>query len=590
LKLRGKLFSILGISYLFISIGIIITSNSILINGFVEQENEDILEELEIGANSLELRLEALEHRAIELGNNDNVYTYMQSGLEHLVNDFLLSSSFMDNKISFLVFKDINGDIVLGKGFDHIKLRNMELDESIEEILESDVLLDLETVNTGLVVTENGLVMISTSPILTTDGKGPALGITICGRILDPMEVYRLSETTSVNLQLVENNDAIADGELTGSAYYVTRPKYDTITAFKAIKDMNGVESIALVVQSDRDYFNQAVIMLAYFVGASVLSGLIIGLIAIIATNRYILEKIIKLSEEVNSIDPRALDERRVEIKGDDEISELSLDIDRMLELLEEYQRLLKEKERMATIGETAAMVGHDLRNPLQVVIMLGSRLSKISSRLGSLGIEDKAVNELNIIEGKLRDQVGYMNKIVSDLQDYSRNIRLVPAYSDFKGMIVDILETMQVPETISVESNLDETLGNVYADENYLRRVFNNLINNAIQAMPNGGKLTVSGSIEDKTVHFSVGDTGMGIKKEDMDSIFRPLFTTKAKGTGLGLAVCKRVVTAHGGKIWFESELGVGTTFHIEFPENTSDSIESIATAETAGEIVEVN
>ncbi len=107
---------------------------------------------------------------------------------------------------------------------------------------------------------------------------------------------------------------------------------------------------------------------------------------------------------------------------------------------------------------------------------------------------------------------------------------------------------------------------------------------------MPNGGILTVSGSIDNKTVHFSVGDTGMGIKKEDMDSIFRPLFTTKAKGTGLGLAVCKRVVTAHGGTIRFESELGVGTTFHIEFPENTSDSIESIATAETAGEIVEVN
>lgn len=88
-------------------------------------------------------------------------------------------------------------------------------------------------------------------------------------------------------------------------------------------------------MQSDRDYFNQAVIILAYFVGASVLSRLIIGLIAIITTNRYILEKIIKLSEEVNSINPHSLVDRRVEVKGDYEISELSFDIGRMLEALE---------------------------------------------------------------------------------------------------------------------------------------------------------------------------------------------------------------------------------------------------------------
>jgi signal transduction histidine kinase len=118
------------------------------------------------------------------------------------------------------------------------------------------------------------------------------------------------------------------------------------------------------------------------------------------------------------------------------------------------------------------------LETPLQVVIMLGSRLSKISKRLGILGADKKSIKDLDTIEVKLRDQVGYMNKIVSDLQDYSRNIRLDPEYSDLKGMI---LESIQVPKSISVEFNLDDKLGNVYADENYLRRVFNNLINNAI-------------------------------------------------------------------------------------------------------------
>jgi signal transduction histidine kinase len=561
------MFLILGFSYLFISIGIIISSNTILINGFVEQENEDILKQLDIGLKSLELRLDVLEHRAVELGYNDNVYMYMQSGLKHLVNDYLLSSSFIDNALSFIIFQDTNGDIVLSKAFDHIELKNVELDASISDFVRSRSFSGLQNVKTGIVSMEDYMVMISASPILTTEGNGPQMGLMICGRVLDPIEMNRLSETTSVDLWIMRNSEEIANGNLTSLDYQVFRPRYDTISAYKAITDIDGAESIAIRVESDREYFNQAVIMLAYFVGASVLTGLIIGLVAMIITNRFILEKIIRLSGEVNSINPHALDERRVEISGDDEISELSVDIDRMIEALGEYQQLLKEKERMATIGETAAMVGHDLRNPLQVIVMIGSRLGKIGNKLASLGVDDKSLKELSLIDSKLRDQTGYMNKIVSDLQDFARNIRLNMDYSDLKGMILGVVESIQMPESIIVETELDDELANVYADVDYLRRVFNNLINNALQAMQEGGKLSILGSVDGDTAHLIVEDTGSGIKEEDRSSIFTPLFTTKAKGTGLGLAVCRRVVTAHNGRIWYETEIGVGTQFHIELP-----------------------
>jgi signal transduction histidine kinase len=130
-----------------------------------------------------------------------------------------------------------------------------------------------------------------------------------------------------------------------------------------------------------------------------------------------------------------------------------------------------------------------------------------------------------------------------------------------------------------------------VYADESYLRRVFNNLINNAFQAMPDGGRLSVLGEAEGNIAHFTVSDTGMGIKEEDRDSIFTALFTTKAKGTGLGLAVCKRVVNEHGGKIWFETEIGVGTKFHVELPMNAVEENEDPAPViEVSEEIVELN
>lgn len=580
MKIRGKMFMILGISYLFISIGIIVSSNNILISGFIEQENEDIIKQLEIGAHSLELRMETLEHTAIEHGHNDNIYMFMQSGMQHLVNDFLLSSNFIEKQFSFLAFRDLEGTTVLSKSFDHIELRNTEIDESVMDLLNSETLFDLETTVKGVLPTESGLLMISSSPILTTEGKGPAMGVTIVGRYLDQIEVNRLAETTSVDLKIMKNTEMVADGNLSNGNYYVNRPKYDSITAYKALTDLEGSDSIAIQVESDRDYFNQAVMMLAYFVGSSVLTGLIIGFIAMIATNRFILEKIIKLSGEVNAINPRSLEIRKVEIQGDDEISELSMDIDNMIDVLGEYQQILKEKERMATIGETAAMVGHDLRNPLQVVVMLSSRLSKISKKLVTNGVEDRSIKELDLIEEKLRDQTGYMNKIVSDLQDYSRNIKLNLADSDLIGMIMGVLEMMNLPNSINVETEMDDSLSNVYADETYLRRVFNNLINNAVQAMPKGGNLKVIGVTKGESALFTVSDTGSGIKLENRDSIFTPLFTTKAKGTGLGLAVCKRVVTAHGGRIWFESEVGVGTKFNVEIPMTRAEEVSDIPTS----------
>jgi signal transduction histidine kinase len=103
--------------------------------------------------------------------------------------------------------------------------------------------------------------------------------------------------------------------------------------------------------------------------------------------------------------------------------------------------------------------------------------------------------------------------------------------------------------------------------DPGLMKRVFSNLIANAVQAMPEGGELTVDASKSDEEALVSFHDTGVGIPQEDFSKLFSPFFTTKAKGQGLGLAVCKRLVEAHGGEITVESRLGEGTTFTIRLP-----------------------
>jgi signal transduction histidine kinase len=144
-----------------------------------------------------------------------------------------------------------------------------------------------------------------------------------------------------------------------------------------------------------------------------------------------------------------------------------------------------------------------------------------------------------------------------------------VPAFGDvdLEELINDMMPAIKVPENVSLSIAFDEELPTVWADGGLLRRVFTNLVTNAIQAMTEGGDLKIEGHALGGEVHVSVKDTGVGISEEAQANLFKPLITTKPKGMGLGLPVCKRMIEVHKGRIVVESEVGVGTTFTVRLP-----------------------
>lgn len=227
-------------------------------------------------------------------------------------------------------------------------------------------------------------------------------------------------------------------------------------------------------------------------------------------------------------------------------------------ELVEERTRRLREAERLATIGETAAMVGHDLRNPLQGI---SGAAYILRSRLG-LTTDRKTREMLEIIE----DEIKYSNKIITDLLDYSVEMRLQLTEKSPDLLVVDALSPVDVPKNIEIV-NLVEKEPEIMVDGEKIKRVFINIIKNAIDAMPEGGKLTISSKKSNGSVEIAFTDTGVGMTRELMEKLWKPLHTTKAKGVGLGLAVCKRIVEAHGGSIEAKSTLGKGSTFTITIP-----------------------
>ena len=225
-------------------------------------------------------------------------------------------------------------------------------------------------------------------------------------------------------------------------------------------------------------------------------------------------------------------------------------------ELVEERTNELRETERMAAVGETAAMVGHDLRNPLQT-------MANILYLMKSTPPRKKRHLDL---EEELMRQVNFMDSVIINLQEYARPIKPELTETGLRQLINETLSTTKVPDNVQVSLTIPENL-RLMVDTTLMRRVFTNLIANALEAMPKGGKLTVTATKRREVTYISVGDTGAGIPEKMLDKVFRPLPTTKPGGTGLGLVIVKRLVDAHGGTVAVESKVGRGTVFTVKLP-----------------------
>jgi len=249
--------------------------------------------------------------------------------------------------------------------------------------------------------------------------------------------------------------------------------------------------------------------------------------------------------------------------RAEQKLEEYRVNLEEMVEQrtkeLRDAQEELVRQEKLAVLGQLAGGVGHELRNPLGAI--------KNAAYFLNIALEDTdpEIKETIEILGK---EVETSERIINSLLDYARSKPPTKRKVDVNPVIQQSLSRTTIPDQVEVQSQLDEGLPSILADPDQLAQVFGNIILNAIQAMPKGGQLTIK-SEEHKPdwVTVSFADTGVGISEENLGKLFEPLFTTKAKGIGLGLAITKTIVEAHGGTIEAESTAGEGTTFTVKLP-----------------------
>jgi signal transduction histidine kinase len=225
---------------------------------------------------------------------------------------------------------------------------------------------------------------------------------------------------------------------------------------------------------------------------------------------------------------------------------------------LEQTQQALVAHERLAALGEMAATVGHELRNPLGV---LTNSLYLIRNTV-SANADDRLRRQLDTADR----EISAATLIVSDLLEFSRPRTANPIPVDLAELLVEAVSVAPPPSGVSVEQD-DDFAPPVVADRDQIRQVILNLLTNAYEAMPDGGQVRLGARVVDGEVQVTVSDTGIGMSDATRAQVFEPFFSMKIKGTGLGLAVSKRIVEAHAGTLTMVSEEGRGCTAIMRLP-----------------------
>jgi two-component system nitrogen regulation sensor histidine kinase NtrY len=277
--------------------------------------------------------------------------------------------------------------------------------------------------------------------------------------------------------------------------------------------------------------------------------------------------------------------ETRVEIRGGDELAQLAESFNHMTaELIAQKERLV-QTERVAAWRELARRLAHELKNPLFPLQLTVENLMR--ARTQSPEQFDEVFRESS---STLLAEISNLKAIIGRFSEFSKmpnpQLQALQVNELLRGVVRLYQAQLQAPEraAITCKLELDESLGTIAADGELLHRALSNLVLNAMDAMPNGGTLTLRTRPDDEKVIIEVADTGSGLTSEECERIFTPYYTSKQHGTGLGLAIVQSVVSDHGGRISVQSEPGQGTTFVIELPRNL-ETLQKVAVAQDASE-----
>lgn len=552
--IRHALIMVLAVMAFSGLVGLYLVSTLIVFPGISALEKEGSQQKIVEVNSILQYSLSQMASKVHDWSSWDETYLFVQTQNQSFIENNLGDSKFKAIGINLFIITDTAGQIIYSSEYNLQNNARLNVSNEIKNIVSHDSFLwnFSETTDqiSGLILLDQP-TMITAQPILTNSGEGPIQGSVIFGIYFNNRELTELSTLigATVNVTSIVDPRIQNDAQLIQSLFndqVVTKSGTDATTSSILLNDIHSDPVLIVEVNQNNSLYLEGERLYNILLIALSAIGIISIVILFVLFEKQVTVPIIRFTEYVKKLplDPNQIEEP-LKFRSK-EMSILSGSIKNSM------------TQRLETIGEFAGWVGHDLRNPLTGI---KSGTYYLKKKYGPI-MDAQGLTTLEAIDSC----VEYSNKIVNDLLEYSCKIKLDLEETSSKLMTSKLLSVIKIPENVQV---VDETSPDhkFMADTCKLERVLNNLATNAFDAMPHGGRLLIKSQQNGQNVELSFTDNGEGMSEETISKLWVPFFTTKAKGMGFGLAICKRMVEAHGGKMGVESTLGVGTTFKIIMP-----------------------
>jgi signal transduction histidine kinase len=570
LRLRRKTALIIVIITVIVFSTISGITDTYLMSRFTELEAQNVTQNVQRATNAVQDDLKSLERTDYDWAAFDDTYQFIQDPQngQAYIQANLNDPTLINIQVEVIVYFDQAGNVAYSKALDSNNVGTQISQETLEAIEANDELWNHTTLNskvTGILSVSQGLLMVVSSPILTSEGLGPIMGALVMGRYITDKQVADLSTVLRLPLviQNISNSHLPTDFRKALSLMSDSTPTCvqplgaDLVGGYATINDLSGNPVLILRIELLRDIYNQGQQDVLYLSLSLGLVCVVFGSAVMLLMEKTVLTPLTGLDMEVKSIRQNPKGSRRLKLKGDDELASLGSSVNEMLSTLEQNQRL-------ATIGELTTAIAHDLRNPMQGI---NAAAYYLKTKIRSTS-DDKTLKMLTLIENDIK----YSDRIICQLLDYSQPISLEYHDATPEKLVREAVSLAKIPEKVRIVNEARDDL-KITVDKQKIRTVLGHIIDNAVDAMPNGGVLRIGSTSSGENVTFSLSDTGVGISQEVMGKMWNPLFTTKAKGMGLSLPTCRRIVEAHGGAITIQSTQGKGSTFTVTVPKGTKPS-----------------
>ncbi len=599
-------------------------------NGFISIEKRDTIKHTQRALSALYNEIKNLDIIVADYAAWDDSYQFIQDGNQAFIDATLPVTTFNSLKVNVILYVQFPNTIIFAKAVDLDSGEEMAFPKGLDAHLSSDspLLKQLDTPqhhSSGVLVIPEGILLISSRPILTSERKGPVNGVIIMGRYLDDPAIQRLSDVTqlSLSIQRIDSSNMPIDFQKAISNFSHENPivvdtlSSNLISGYVQVQDLYQKTCMIIRMNSSRDIFQQGHLTINYFIVSVLMIGFVLGLVILFLIERIILSRLSRLDKEIKTIQNEKDLSARVLVRGKDELTHFSETINEMLGALEqsqielkshrdileelvknrtqelrntnqclrdeivERQRLSEELQKAKDAAESAsrakttflANMSHELRTPLNIIL----GYAKILEHYPELSKKEQEAVHAIYQSGEA------LLTMINDLLDITKiekqEIQLEPGEFHLPNWLRKIFDFHRIQakeKGLVLDFDTDPELPDmVYGDEKRLRQVLRNLLINAIKFTKQGRviiKVKCVDMVNQKCarVRFEIQDTGIGISQDRLEKIFDAFHSIDtdrlySDGVGIGLNLSQRLLALMGGTLYVESTPNKGSIFWFE-------------------------